>query len=641
MALVKTTRLAGRAKERTAGASDGAPTAPVKRTVARKPSSRRQTASERIGAATLELASGIIQAASAVEELRRTLGQISSGAEEAAGAAHESLAAITDMTVSFGVARERAETSRQRAEALQGLLSESGAAIGASVKAVAANARRQLASVDTVGALERQVERIGEITAGVADLADQTNLLALNAAIEAARAGDEGRGFAVVADEVRALAETAEKRSLDIRAAAGRVTDRVREIGERLRAASILAEGEATAGERISIVLGEIRDEMSRLSEDGQAILIAAVEAVGAANEARRGAESVSSAAEEQAAAAAEAQRAVLQQSQSLDQSQGAAETLSEMAETLSGEDGVAEAAQETAAAAEELSATIQELSGAAGEILVAIDQISRGAQVQAAATQQASAAMSQIEKAARLSSTNGEAAAGRAAAMQDKLQASRTAITGLVSGVSRATEENLAVSDLIETLETEIGVIGRLVDGLALVAVQTTMLATSGAVEAARAGDAGRGFAVVSGDIRTLARDAGANADTVKELIATIGVQVGKVRREVDQTLAVAELEIDRNRVIEERLLVVAGDVEALKVGAEEIAGASVSILSAASQVLTGVQQIAAAAEQASAAAAQAATAARQQSQGAEDLAAAIEEVALLAGELQQTAKP
>ncbi len=604
--------------------------------MARRTGSRRESAAERIGAATLELSSGVTEAAGAVEELRRALEQISTGADEAAGAAHESLAAMTTMTASFGVARERAEVSRQRSEALQALLTESGAAVAVSVKAVSTNARRQMASVETVATLERHAARIGEITASVADLADQTNLLALNAAIEAARAGDAGRGFAVVADEVRALAETAEKRSLDIKAAADRVAEGVRGVGERLRAAAAVAETEAASGARITATLETIRVDMIQLSDDSQAVLIAAVEAVGAANEARRGAESISSAAEEQAAAAAEAQRSVQQQGQSLDQSQIASEALADMAEALAGGEAAEDVAHETSAAAEQLSAAIQEMAGAAGEILVAIDQISRGAQVQAAATQQAGAAMAQIEKAARITAEKGSANAGRLEAMQSLLQGGRTAIGSLVSGVSSAAEDNQVVLDLIETLDAEIGVIGKLVDGLALIAVQTTMLATSGAVEAARAGDVGRGFALVSTDIRTLARDAGANADMVKELVASIGVQLGKVRREVDQTLAVAELELDRNRTIEERLGVIAEDTVLLRAGADEIAQGAEAILAASSQVLTGVNQIAAAAEQAGVAAAQAATAAREQSRGAEDLAAAIEEIALLAGELQ-----
>lgn len=638
MALVKTTRLVGRAKHRgTTSVDDAAPASALVPAPApsRKAKPRRETAEQRIGSAVLELRTGLSEAASAVEELGRALAQISSGAEEAAGAAHESLAAVTSMAELFADARERAETARQRAEALQALLAETGGAVAASVKAVLLNARRQMATVETVGLLDQHASRINEITVGVADIADQTNLLALNAAIEAARAGDEGRGFAIVADEVRTLAETAEQRSRAIQASAERMANMVRGVGDSLRQAASSAEVEAEAASAVTVTLDAIRQDMAKLSEDSQAILIAAVEASGAIGETRRGAESISSAAEEQAAAAAEAQRAVRQQGQSLDQSQIATEAVAEQVES-----GVndAEANSETAAAAEQLSAAIQQISGSAGEILAAIDQISRGAQIQAAATQEASAAMAQVEKAARLSSANGVESAKRMRIMQGLLGESRGAVSSLIANVGAAAGENRTVLDAIEALELECATTAKLVDGLALVAVQTTMLATSGAVEAARAGEAGRGFAVVSGDIRTLARDAAANAETVQTLVAAIGVQIGKVRREVEQTAAVAEIEVDRNRDIEARLAQVAGDARALGDGADEIARGGEVILSASVQVLAGMNQIAAAAEQASTASAQAAVAARQQSHGAEGLAATIEEIALLAAELQRT---
>jgi methyl-accepting chemotaxis protein len=60
-------------------------------------------------------------------------------------------------------------------------------------------------AVTNAEGLTGTVEQIDRVTALVHAIAGQTNLLALNATIEAARAGAAGRGFAVVAQEVKSL----------------------------------------------------------------------------------------------------------------------------------------------------------------------------------------------------------------------------------------------------------------------------------------------------------------------------------------------------------------------------------------------------------------------------------------------------
>lgn len=638
MALVKTSKIAaGTGKT---GASPEAPDGPAftkpQSRVRKSPSGTSQDkVSERVAAATEELASGLEEASAAAEELRRAMEQIASGAEEAAGASEEQVAGIRRVVADLTAARDQADASRRRTEAVQVLLAETATQITTSVRAIERNAERQRGSIDIIAEIEKRAQDVGEITRTVGRISDQTNLLALNAAIEAARAGDNGRGFAVVAEEVRALAETSEKSAQDIQGLADAIQGDMRSVVTAVRTAADNAAAEAKAGALVVETLDAIRVDMTRITEGSQDTLTVAIEANRAAVEAQRGAEQVASAAEQQSAAASQAQSAIQQQVRSLDQGQTAAQSLAALTEALRTGRADAAAAEQIGAAAEELSATIQELSGAASQIMAAVEQINRGAQQQASATEQTSAALAQIENGAGLAQKNARIAVERVATMSVALKDSRTSIERLIEGVSTALEGTRASLATLVRIEAVGRKIEKIVDATALVAVQTSMLAVSGSVEAARAGHSGRGFAVVSSDIRGLARETSESVERVKDTVRGILDQIASLRRDLEQIVALADIEVQNNRSIFTALERVDGEVASLGEGNRAILQSTDAILAVAVEMASGARQIAAAAEEADAASRQAATASTQQAQGAEDLAAAIEEIASLAGEL------
>jgi methyl-accepting chemotaxis protein len=641
MALVKTSKIPGAAAKTRRAPSVPArppePKVPLPPTgkAARRPQSDK--ISERVAAATEELASGLTEASAAAEELRRSMEQIAAGAEEASGASHEQLEAVKSVAANLRIARTEADTAKRRTESTQISLTEAATQITSSVQAIERSAERQVASGKIIGELQRRAQDISEITGTVSRISDQTNLLALNAAIEAARAGDHGRGFAVVAEEVRALAEASDKSAVEVKGLANEIQANVQNAVEVVASAATAAVAQAKAGANSVETLVAIRDDMGRLAEGSQETLLAAIEAERAIIEVQKGAELVASAAEEQSSAANEAQSAIGQQAQSLDQGQSAAQSLASLSEQLREGTASRSAAEQIASTAEELSATIQELSTAASEIMAAVEQINRGSQQQSAAAQQTSAALAQIERSAQVAQERGKLANERVGMMEKALAESRALIEKLVVGVNDALDQTRGSLATVTQLETIGRKIEKIVDSITLVTIQTSMLAVSGAVEAARAGEAGRGFALVSNDIRGLAREASESVERVKDTVRGILDQMAVLRRDLEQIIGAAELEVQTNRSVLKTLESLSGEIGALGKANLVIMQVADAVLSGARQTAGAAKQIAAAAEEASAASRQAATASAQQARGADDLAAAIEEIASLSDELKK----
>jgi methyl-accepting chemotaxis protein len=276
-------------------------------------------------------------------------------------------------------------------------------------------------------------------------------------------------------------------------------------------------------------------------------------------------------------------------------------------------------------------------MSGSAAQIMTAVDQISRGAQQQAAATQQASAAMNQVEKTSLSFRESAVASMERTQRMDAMLGECRSQIADLSQGVMRSIETTRQSLDMIAGLENISASIDKIVDGISMVSIQTNMLAVNGSVEAARAGEFGKGFAVVSKDIRSLARDSSENAARIKETVRAIQGQIAAVRRELERVIGSAEIENQKTDAVLAGFEIVQKDVAQIAGGNDQIATSAKAILASMKDVSQSARQVASVAEEAASASAEAAAAAKQQAKGTEDLAAAIEEIASLAETIQR----
>jgi methyl-accepting chemotaxis protein len=189
-----------------------------------------QQSSQAVAAASVQIAAGN--------------GDLSSRTERTAADLMQTASAMSELARSVGHTEHTANAVTQLAHSATGAAQDGSDAVASVCGAM--------------DQLERSAGRITEITGVIERIALQTRLLALNAAVEAARAGAQGRGFSVVAQEVGVLAERAAAASAEIAALAG---ESVTVVGQGTQA----ARDAATRMERINASVARMAHAMEEL----------------------------------------------------------------------------------------------------------------------------------------------------------------------------------------------------------------------------------------------------------------------------------------------------------------------------------------------------------------------------------------
>lgn len=232
--------------------------------------------SQDVSAASSQIAAGAQEQVATLNETTASLNAISTTAEEFK-------ATMQEFVDRSRAVREAADDTAQRTQEGGRLTQESAERIDQ----VQANAA---AAGESVYQLSEQMQRIGEITATVNEIAEQTKLLALNASIEAARAGEDGRGFAVVATQVRELANQSKESSRRIEGLIGDAQKSMQNVVKRIEEGGRLSQQSAESVRemahsfsQISEAIEQTRDAMAQINtgarqqEDGIVELVTSI----------------------------------------------------------------------------------------------------------------------------------------------------------------------------------------------------------------------------------------------------------------------------------------------------------------------------------------------------------------------------
>lgn len=599
---------------------------------------KQQVLAERIASASEELVVGVEETASAAHEFTRLVEEVALGAGQ--------YGAVCEAMYQGSVELHRDAVDLNRV--MDNINSESDKAIkisGDSLQTIENMARlvkvaasQNLQSAQEIEELEVQSRRIEDIVQAVVMIADQTNLLALNAAIEAARAGEKGRGFAVVADEVRNLAEMSERSARDIRAVVekirGGVVEAVAEIQETAGEFETMAGGfeEAVAGcstfadftNQYGLKMAEARSGFGEIT--------------GAAQQFMSTSESISLITEEIASGCKEISKAVMEQTKALSEVSVASQDLSEMADELKNSVNVDKSAEELAATAEQLSANIEELSSTATQIASSITQMREAIHTVNSHNAEAQELAIGVQNNMNRRSSNYKVIAQLRTDLNESWINMWEKATTNISLLEKSVLSFDHTDDILEALREKICRIEKIVDTIGIVSIQTNMLAVSGFIEAAAAGEYGRGFSAVAADIRQLATESGENSDQIKTLIQDVQKQIFRVEIGLGKSESVSKEALAAVPMLQKTNNQVTGALNVLNNMAKEYAAAMASIRAAIQTTIQQVDEVGGIIERVAGQIDDASNIGQEQARAIGELASSIEEMASIADEMQMS---
>lgn len=598
---------------------------------------KQQQISESISGIASNILDNAQESVSAIEQLKSSMEQIATAAEENSGASEQALKNVKGINNNITRMGSNIDTVINSTVATGDTIMNAVEMINGSVERMTGAVDIAKSSSTKSEELKASSQNIGEAVGFIAKIADQTNLLALNAAIEASRAKEHGKGFAVVADETRALAAESEKNAEFISELVNKIQSSIDTIIKNI----------VNTTDIISTT-GETSTELSLKMEELTKIAIYSVEAAKSVSQVTQKLGNFVSSVNEGSGEIAEASNRIALsvektlngielQSSALAQTEVDIKELSNLAEELKFSTDTAKSAEDIALSAdaiggsmEEIQVALEQVTGALNEIESSSHSTNKSALSNKDSIEGGIDAAKDIDKLIEIARRN-----------FDLLKVSFSEVKGSMVSINaevlNSMSEGKGASDELVVIVKETKNVDKTVGNISNSIIQLNMLAISGSIEAARAGDFGKGFAVVSADIRNLAKDSESNTEKINDTIEGMNAEISMVQNDWSDLLSGQEGEKKRlDNLVNEMDKIIDMLVELL----DRYSGLKVindQNLEGLSSVLIGISEIQKAVELSATNAMESRKASELIIETISHIGEGVEELAVMADELQQ----